>query len=156
MLAFKDYLMNEYKIENHASTSFKFSHSMKTTIDKKTNKVMNTHTVNVDVKLFDKDLILLKSDSLKFVNNVLNKKKAESLVNISPDELENRFNAARRAIVSEIQSEYMKKKRDIENKIDSLMLYENVGVKDHDVISSAYKGELVQMKDANNKQVFDM
>ena len=47
-------------------------------------------------------------------------------------------------------------RRDIENKIDSLMLYENVGVKDHDVISSAYKGELVQMKDANNKQIFDM
>ena len=117
---------------------------------------MNLHTVNVDVKLFDKDLNLLKSDSLKFVNNVLNKKKAESLVNISPDELENRFNAARRAIVSEIQSEYMKKKRDIENKIDSLMMYENVGVKDHDVISSEYKGELIQMKNANNKQIFDM
>ena len=156
MLAFKDYVVNEYKVENHASTSFKFSHSLKSSIDKKTNKIMNNHTINVDIKLFDKDLNLLKSDSLKFVNNVLNKKKAESLVNISPDELENRFNAARREIVSEIQTEYLKKKRDIENKIDSLMLYENVGVKDHDIISSEYKGELIQMKNANNKQIFDM
>ena len=156
MLAFKDYVVNEYKVENHTSSSFKFSHSLKTSIDKKTNKIMNNHTINVDIKLFDKDLNLLKSDSLKFVNNVLNKKKAESLVNISPDELENRFNAARREIVCEIQTEYLKKKRDIENKIDSLMLYENVGVKDHDVISSEYKGELIQMKNANNKQIFDM
>ena len=156
MLAFKDYVVNEYKVENHVSTSFRFSHSLKSSIDKKTNKIMNNHTINVDIKLFDKDLNLLKSDSLKFVNNVLNKKKAESLVNISPDELENRFNAARREIVSEIQTEYLKKKRDIENKIDSLMLYENVGVKDHDIISSEYKGELIQMKNANNKQIFDM
>jgi hypothetical protein len=117
---------------------------------------MNTHTVNVEVKLFDKDLNLLHKDSLRFTNNVLNKKKAESLVNISPIELENRFNAARREIVCEIQKEYLEKRNDIENKINSLMMYENVGVKDNDIISSAYKGELVQMKDANNKQVFDM
>ena len=156
MIAFKDYVINEYKVENCASTSFKFSHSLKPSIDKKTNKAMNTHTVNVEVKLFDKDLNLLHRDSLRFVNNVLNKKKAESLVNISPIELENRFNAARREIVCEIQKEYLEKRNDIENKISSLMMYENVGVKDNDIISSAYKGELVQMKDANNKQVFDM
>ena len=156
MIAFKDYVINEYKVENCASTSFKFSHSLKPSIDKKTNKAMNTHTVNVEVKLFDKDLNLLHKDSLRFVNNVLNKKKAESLVNISPIELENRFNAARREIVCEIQKEYLEKRNDIENKINSLMMYENVGVKDNDIISSAYKGELVQMKDANNKQVFDM
>ena len=156
MIAFKDYVINEYKVENCASTSFKFSHSLKPSIDKKTNKAMNTHTVNVEVKLFDKDLNLLHRDSLRFTNNVLNKKKAESLVNISPIELENRFNAARREIVCEIQKEYLEKRNDIENKINSLMMYENVGVKDNDIISSAYKGELVQMKDANNKQVFDM
>lgn len=156
MIAFKDYVINEYKAENCASTSFKFSHSLKPSIDKKTNKAMNTHTVNVEVKLFDKDLNLLHKDSLRFTNNVLNKKKAESLVNISPIELENRFNAARREIVCEIQKEYLEKRNDIENKISSLMMYENVGVKDNDIISSAYKGELVQMKDANNKQVFDM
>ena len=156
MIAFKDYVVNEYKVENCASTSFKFSHSLKPSIDKKTNKAMNTHTVNVEVKLFDKDLNLLHKDSLRFTNNVLNKKKAESLVNISPIELENRFNAARREIVCEIQKEYLEKRNDIENKISSLMMYENVGVKDNDIISSAYKGELVQMKDANNKQVFDM
>ena len=156
MIAFKDYVINEYKVENCASTSFKFSHSLKPSIDKKTTKAMNTHTVNVEVKLFDKDLNLLHKDSLRFVNNVLNKKKAESLVNISPIELENRFNAARREIVCEIQKEYLEKRNDIENKINSLMMYENVGVKDNDIISSAYKGELVQMKDANNKQVFDM
>ena len=156
MIAFKDYVINEYKVENCASTSFKFSHSLKPSIDKKTNKAMNTHTVNVEVKLFDKDLNLLHKDSLRFTNNVLAKKKAESLVNISPIELENRFNAARREIVCEIQKEYLEKRNDIENKINSLMMYENVGVKDNDIISSAYKGELVQMKDANNKQVFDM
>ena len=67
MLAFKNYVINEYKIENIASVSFKFSHSLTTSVDKKTNEVMNKHAINVAVKLFDKDLHLLHSDSLKFV-----------------------------------------------------------------------------------------
>ena len=156
MLAFKNYVINEYKIENIASVSFKFTHSLTTSIDKKTNEVMNKHTINVAIKLFDKDLNLLHSDSLKFVNNVLNKKKADSLVNISPKELENRFNEARREIVAEIQKEYLEKRKDIDEKINSLMTYENITVKDHDIIQSAYKGELVQKADGESKQKFDM
>ena len=124
MLAFKHYVINEYKIEDIASVSFKFSHSLTTSIDKKTNEVMNKHAINVAVKFFDKDLHLLHSDTLKFVNNVLNKKKADSLVNISPKELENRFNEARREIVAEIQKEYLEKRNDIDEKINSLTLIE--------------------------------
>ena len=156
MLAFKNYVINEYKIENIASVSFKFSHSLTTSVDKKTNEVMNKHAINVAVKLFDKDLHLLHSDTLKFVNNVLNKKKADSLVNISPKELENRFNEARREIVAEIQKEYLEKRKDIDEKINSLMTYENITVKDHDIIKSAYKGELIQSANGESKQKFDM
>jgi hypothetical protein len=156
MLAFKNYVINEYKIENIASVSFKFSHSLTTSIDKKTNEVMNKHAINVAVKFFDKDLHLLHGDTLKFVNNVLNKKKADSLVNISPKELENRFNEARREIVAEIQKDYLEKRKDIDEKINSLMTYENITVKDHDIIKSAYKGELIQKADGESKQKFDM
>ena len=122
----------------------------------KTNEVMNKHAINVAVKFFDKDLHLLHGDTLKFVNNVLNKKKADSLVNISPKELENRFNEARREIVAEIQKEYLEKRNDIDEKINSLMTYENITVKDHDIIKSAYKGELIQSANGESKQKFDM
>jgi hypothetical protein len=156
MLAFKNYAINEYKIENIASVSFKFTHSLTTSLDKKTNELMNKHAINVAIKLFDKDLNLLHNDTLKFVNNVLNKKKADSLVNISPKELENRFNEARREIVAEIQKDYLEKRHDIDEKINSLMTYENITVKDHDIIKSAYKGELIQNANGENKQKFDM
>ena len=59
MLAFKNYAINEYKIENIASVSFKFTHSLTTSLDKKTNELMNKHAINVAIKLFDKDLNLL-------------------------------------------------------------------------------------------------
>ena len=163
MLAFKNYVINEYKIENVASVSFKFTHSLTASIDKKTNQLMNKHSINVAVKFYDKDLKLLHSDTLKFVNNVLNKKKADSLVNISPKELENRFNEARREIVAEIQKEYLERRRDIDEKINSLMTYENITINDHDIIKSAYKGELTQFSEHSiqtnqetQKQKFDM
>ena len=154
--AFKDYAMSEYVVDNVTSTSFKFTHTLKVTFDKKSGKALNSHTVNVAIRLYDRDLRLLHSDTLKFVNNVLDKKKADALVNISPKELENRFNAARRDIITEIHREYLERKQEINDKIDSLMMYENVGVKDHDVIQSAYKGELVQISSENVKQKFDM
>ena len=156
MQAFKDYAVSEYRIENVASISFKFNQSLKVTIDKKSGKALNNHTVNVAIKFFDRDLNLLHSDTLKFVNNVLDKKKADSLVNISPKELENRFNSARRDIVAEIHKEYQTKRREIDDKITSLMMYENVAINNHDVIPSAYKGELVQISSEGVKQTFDM
>ena len=63
MLAFKNYAINEYKIENIASVSFKFTHSLTTSLDKKTNEVMNKHAINVAIKLFDKDLNLLEIEN---------------------------------------------------------------------------------------------
>ena len=40
---------------------------------------------------------------------MLNKKDAEKLVHISPKELENRFNLARREVVGENMTEYLKR-----------------------------------------------
>ena len=123
MDSFKNYVISEYRVEGFTSVSFKFTHSLSTKLDKKSGKELNNHAINVTVQFFDKDLNLLRKSSLKFVNNVLGKKQASELVNISPKELENRFNAARREIVGEILKEYMEKKALIDAKMFDLRLY---------------------------------
>ena len=164
MQSFKDYVVSEFKIEGTTSISFKFTHSLSAKIDKKTNKMLNNHTINIVVQFFDKDLNSLYRTSFRFVNNVLNKKQAKSLVNISPKELENRFNVARREIVSEIQNDYIQRRNEIDDKINSLLLYENVeqshegttfrGSESHSIIPSEFKGEVIQFTETKPK--FDM
>ena len=154
MQHFKDYVVSEYKVEGTTSILFKFAHSLSVKLDKKTKKPLNNHTINCTVQFYDKDLNLLHKASIKFINNVLNKNDAKKLINISPKELENRFNAARREIVSEIQKDYIEKRNDIDQKIYALSLYESVNV---DVIPDEFKGELIQMNtNTNTKPSFDM
>ena len=80
MQSFKDYVVSEFKIEGTTSISFKFTHSLSAKIDKKTNKMLNNHTINIAVQFFDKDLNSLYRTSFRFVNNVLNKKQAKSFM----------------------------------------------------------------------------
>lgn len=158
MESFKDYVVSEFNVDGTTSILFKFSHSLSVKIDKKTKNPLNNHTINVVVQFYDRNLTLLRRETLKFVNNVLNKKDAERLVKIAPKELENRFNFARRAIVSIIQDEYIEKINDINDKLNALRLYENVEVNSNNVIPSEFKGELVQINNESNsdKQKFDM
>ena len=158
MESFKDYVVSEFNVDGTTSILFKFSHSLSVKIDKKTKNPLNNHTINVIVQFYDRNLTLLRRETLKFVNNVLNKKDAERLVKIAPKELENRFNFARRAIVSIIQDEYIEKINDINDKLNALRLYENVEVNSNNVIPSEFKGELVQINNESNsdKQKFDM
>lgn len=151
MQHFKDYLVSEYKVEGATSILLKFTHSLSVKIDKKTMKPLNTHTINCTVQFYDKDLNLLHKASIKFINNVLNKNDAKKLINISPKELENRFNSARREIVAEIQKDYIEKRNDIDEKIYALSMYECVDV---NIIPDEFKGELIQI--AKDKPSFDM
>ena len=72
MIAFKDYVINEYKAENCASTSFKFSHSLKPSIDKKTNKAKNSskvlmHKASLYMRMHFRDNLSL-DDIASYVN----------------------------------------------------------------------------------------
>ena len=155
MESFKEYVINEFRVDGFTSVSFSFTHRLTVKIDKPTKKVLNVHTINTTVQFFDKDMNLLRRSTLKFINNVLNKKDAEKLVHISPKELENRFNLARREIVGEILIEYLKRSNEINEKINMLNMYENVNVSHDEIVPSEYKGELIQIK-TEGKQKFDM
>ena len=142
MQSFKEYVVDEFKVDGTTSISFKFTHTLAVKLDKKSKRPLNNHVVNVVVQFYDRDLNLLRKETLKFINNVLNKKDSERLVNIAPKELENRFNVARRDIVNDIKQDYLQKLNNINDKIGALDMYEpNVS----SIIPTEFKGELIQM-----------
>ena len=150
---FKDYLLNEFKIDGVTSVLIKPTHSLNVKIDKQSKKMLNNHTISVSINLYDKDLHLLKKDIIKFVNNELIKKDADRLVNISPKELTNRFNFAKKDITKMIYNDLVEKMNAINDKINALNLYEDLKDK-NDAIPSEFKGELIQL--SKEKQKFDM
>lgn len=93
MQAFKDYIIEEYKnlATGFVGVEFKFTHTSGTKLDKKTEIHMRQDVIRVNVKFYNKDIQMLLSRSLQFDNNVLPKSVCNKLVNISPDELNNRF-----------------------------------------------------------------
>ena len=138
MESFKDYLIQEFNVDGTTSISFKFTHNMTSKFDKQTTESYIIHNITVNIGFYDKNLVLLKKESIKFSNNILAKKDSKRLVKIAPKELENRFNSARREIVKSIQDDYLSKIADFDEKLSSLRLYEDIGTPDHDVIQSKF------------------
>ena len=155
LTAFEDYLIKEFQLESLSSTDIKYTHALKTNLDKKSKTKLNNHVISISVTCYDKHHNELNRFTFKFVNNELPKTIKQKFVNISPDELTNLFNAAKREIVNKIASELHEKQDEIIEKLSNLLLYEKV--KDNDVIKSEMKGELVQVTAESKKSVkFDM
>lgn len=155
---FKQYLISEYKrtVGEYSAIDWRFTHNLTTKVDKKTNITLNNHSISINIKFYDKEMKLLYSTFIKFVNNELNNQNANKLVNISPAELNNKFMFAKPDIVKVIIDEYNNKQNEIYSKISNLKDYcecESIAT------SKEFKGELIQIKDTQNKilkKAFDM
>ena len=158
MRAFKDYLNDEYQVQGSTSIRYVFTHSLTSKLDKKSNQLLNKHTITVNIQFYDEDMNLLKKASLKFVNNDLPPKAKKSLVNIAPDELINRFNAAKGEIVNEILNDYWVRQQLINEKITQLRVYHDINAPDN-VIPQEFQGELIQaaaQAEPSSSKQFDM
>ena len=158
MNLFKDYVIQEYKSKapGFAAVEFKFSHYNNNKIDKPSGKTIRNDLIKIGIKFVDKSMNILFTASITFENNVLPKRLHKSFINISPKELENRFNFARRQICSEIMSEYNSKLSELNNKINNLKQYCGIS---GSIIPPEFKGEvitIVETDENTKKQVFEM
>lgn len=159
MEQFKDYLISEYreKAIGYVAVEFKFAHTTNIKLDKQTKKHLKNDIIKVTLKFFNKDLKLLHTASIQFENNVIPKSKAETLINISPKELEVKFGFARREICTEIFKELKEKKDELNLKIDNLNSY----IGKDGIIPKEFKGEVINVLEEKQemkppKQEFDM
>jgi len=142
--SFEAYLLREYNDNNAVCVKFKYSHSIKTTVDKvsKTPLIHNIITVKIDS--YDAHHKLIASHSEKFVDGEIKRTKANPLVNIAPAELNNKFAAAKAEIATLIMNEYDVKLDEVTTKINQLNAYVHV---DH-VIPNQFVNEPVVGTDA--------
>ena len=166
MEAFEQYLLQEHKDIDYDAVSFKYSHNTSIKVDKKSNIPVKNHTISVNIKLYDKNVNLIKSVNIKFVNNILAKVCEKKLINIAPSELNNKFMAAKGEIIRAIHDELAIKYNKIKSKINELNDYRG---KPNDsstkgaginaiAINDEFKGEQIDVVDAINKanRSFDM
>jgi len=156
MEQFKSYLASEYQVKDATSIELRFNHTMNIKTDKKSNTPMNIHTIIATIRFYDKDMNMLKSGSVKFVNNELAKVSENKLINIAPKELGNKFMCARKEIIRVIMGEYKDKLDDIRGKIKLLKMFE--GKDNEDItVEDEFRGELVQISDKRKeKKTFEM
>ena len=144
MNSFKDYVIQEYKNKapGFAAVEFKFIHTNNTKIDKPSGKTRRNDLIKVGIKFVDKSMNVLFTTSITFENNLLPKRLYKGFINISPKELENRFNFAKNQVCAEIMSEYNSKIHELNNKINNLKQYSGVS---ESVIPHEFKGELISI-----------
>ena len=138
MDAFEEYLLREYQpLSNAVCNKFTFTHSTKRKIDKTSQVPVINNIINVKIESYDEKHNLIATHCEKFIDGHISRTKQNKLINISPDELNNRFGAAKLQISQTINAEYTNKLNDIQEKINELNSY----VKSNGVIPNQFINE---------------
>ena len=82
MNVFNEYLFSNWSVDGVGSIMEKFTHSVVVSVDKKSKLERKDHFLVIALKWFDKEHKVLASDSIKFMNNLLNAQSKKKLENI--------------------------------------------------------------------------
>lgn len=139
MIDFESYVKSNWSVPESTSCGIKYSHSSRECLDKKSNRILINHTVNLTITWFDKDNNQLRTEKLSFVNDDMNKSFDKKMLIINRQELINKFRVAKPQIVHKMITEKNDKLIKINDEIDSLRSY--LGRKD-DVIPHEMKNTI--------------
>ena len=124
MEEFINYLLKEFQLPaDVVCHKVDYIYSNKNTIDKKSNRPITHNIITVKIDCYDKEHHKLASISEKFVNGHIQRPKSKKLINISPDELNNKFGKAKAFICSEIQKTNSNKVKELNEFINDLNQY---------------------------------
>ena len=145
---FEQYVISEFKVDNQAAVEIKYTHNVSI------KKAVINHMITMNLKFYDKKVKLLKTCTLKFLNNVIAPSYAKKLININPGELNNKFMAAKEDIIKVIHAEYEEKMHELVEKMNQL----NQFSKSQFSIEDKFRGELIKPieQEVKNKKKYDM
>ena len=145
---FEQYVISEFKVDNQAAVEIKYTHNISI------KKAVINHMITMNLKFYDKNVKLLKTCTLKFLNNVLAPSYAKKLININPGELNNKFMSAKEDIIKVIHAEYEEKMHELVEKMNQL----NQFSKSQFSIEDKFRGELIKPieQEVKNKKKYDM
>ena len=145
---FEQYVISECKVDNQAAVEIKYTHNVSI------KKAVINHMITMNLKFYDKNVKLLKTCTLKFLNNVIAPSYAKKLININPGELNNKFMSAKEDIIKVIHAEYEEKMHELVEKMNQL----NQFSKSQFSIEDKFRGELIKPieQEVKNKKKYDM
>ena len=145
---FEQYVISEFKVDNQAAVEIKYTHNISI------KKAVINHMITMNLKFYDKNVKLLKTCTLKFLNNVIAPSYAKKLININPGELNNKFMSAKEDIIKVIHAEYEEKMHELVEKMNQL----NQFSKSQFSIEDKFRGELIKPieQEVKNKKKYDM
>jgi len=151
MNAFESYLLSEYKLpSNVCCNKFTYTHSTKQKIDKDSNRPIINNIITVKIESYDDKHNLISSHTEKFIDGHIYRAKQNKLINISPNELNNKFGFAKSHIIGVIVADLNNKLHEIQNKIDEINTYHHVSaVIPNEFINEPLIGEKTEIKNIN-------
>ena len=151
MEAFIDYLLKEYQLPSEVvCNNVNFSYSSQNKIDKKSHVPITNHIITVKIDSYDKSHNKLASNSERFINGKIERPKTKKLINISPDELNNKFGTAKSFICAQIQKNNADKVKELNDVINDLKQYcDNMSVIPNEFINEP---TIAKQEPAKNKQ----
>ena len=121
---FINYLLKEYQLPAECVChKVAFNHSAKTKVDKLSKVPITNNIITVKIECFDKDHKSILAQSERFINGQIQRSKFRKLVNISPDELNNKFGVAKGFICNEINKSLNEKLKDLNEEMTELKTY---------------------------------
>lgn len=121
---FEQYLLSEYNLPSTVvCNKLIYSYTTKNKVDKKTNRPLINNIINIKIDSYDDKHNLICHHSETIIDGNIYRTKQNKLINISPDELNNKFSFAKSSIINVIKSDYQNKLNDIQDKIKELDSY---------------------------------
>ena len=159
MQDFESYIKSNYIVPESTACGIHYTYSTRLTQDKKSQKMIINHIINMKLTWFDKNGKQLSTEKLTFQNDILTKASEKQCKTISPTEVTNKFRVAKQDIVRLLV-------RVRQSKIDALQhdinaLYSYLG-STTDIIPQQMKGTLqvtdstIEQQTTTSKTTFDM
>ena len=160
MQDFESYIKSNWSVPNATACGITYTHTSKQSIDKKSKRALQNHSINMKIVWLDKDNSQLKTERLTFTNDTLAKIYEKRLLTINASEATNKFRAAKQEILLKLIRANQEKIDSIQEEIDSMRQYYGNST---DIIPSSMKSyiEIVDNQHAQEqvqttKQTFDM
>jgi hypothetical protein len=123
MQEFENYVKSNYNIPNAASCGITYTHSKSSKLDKKSNRPVIVHTINMKLVWFDSSNHQLDTSKLAFQNDTLTKPSEKVLRTINPSDTTNKFRAAKNEIVQTLIHIRQQAEAKLQDEIQSLHSY---------------------------------
>ena len=102
MQDFESYIKSNYNVSNATACAINYTHTIRLTQDKKSQRMIINYIINMKLTWFDKDGNQILIEKLAFQNDTITKASEKQCKVISPTEVTNMFRVAKPYIVQQL------------------------------------------------------